>query len=227
MRKLAILIDGGFVCRHFKNRKTAKDAEDAASILSRIVRYHVRRFRQECKDERAVLYRSFYYDAEPFDKTFFNPITKQPQHYKETDTYIFKSAFLPLLTKQRKMAMRLGRLDFNGNEIILSASIAKDLAKDPTKHITDYKPSDVKASIVQKQVDMKIGLDLASLAYKRLVDQVVLISADSDFVPVLKVARREGIDVVLDSMGATIKPELNEHIDGVRNSKKDVIEKDK
>ena len=32
----------------------------------------------------------------------------------------------------------------------------------------------------QKGVDLKIGIDIASLAYKKLVDQIVLISGDSD-----------------------------------------------
>lgn len=41
----------------------------------------------------------------------------------------------------------------------------------------------------QKGVDMKIGLDIASLAYKKQLDQIILISGDSDFVPVAKLAR--------------------------------------
>ena len=64
---------------------------------------------------------------------------------------------------------------------------------------------------------MKIGLDIASLAYKRLVDQIILIAGDSDFVPAAKHARREGIDFVLDPMWHTIKPSLNEHIDGLHS----------
>ena len=64
---------------------------------------------------------------------------------------------------------------------------------------------------------MKIGVDIASLAYKRQVDKIVLISCDSDFVPAAKLARREGIDFVLDPMWVDIKPELFEHIDGLRS----------
>ena len=78
---------------------------------------------------------------------------------------------------------------------------------------------------------MKIGLDIASLSYKKQVDQIVLISGDSDFVSAAKLARREGIDVVLDPLGAPIKEDLFEHIDGLRtcdnryiNSKQQVME---
>ena len=64
---------------------------------------------------------------------------------------------------------------------------------------------------------MKIGLDIASLAYKKQVDQIVLIAGDSDFVPAAKLARREGIDFILDPMGKQINAELFEHIDGLRS----------
>ena len=72
-------------------------------------------------------------------------------------------------------------------------------------------------NIEQKGVDMRIGIDIASLAYKKLVNQIILISGDSDFVPAAKQARREGIDFILAPMGATIKADLFEHIDGLKN----------
>ena len=62
---------------------------------------------------------------------------------------------------------------------------------------------------------MKIGLDIASLSYKRQVDQIILISGDSDFVPAAKLARREGIDFILDPMWNDISDDLFEHIDGL------------
>ena len=50
------------------------------------------------------------------------------------------------------------------------------------------------------------------------VDQIILISGDSDFVPAAKLARREGIDFILDPLWASIKPNLHEHIDGLRSN---------
>ena len=69
----------------------------------------------------------------------------------------------------------------------------------------------------QKGVDMKIGVDIASLAYKHQVDQIILIAGDSDFVPAAKLARREGIDFVLDPMWTNIRDDLFEHIDGLKS----------
>ena len=85
---------------------------------------------------------------------------------------------------------------------------------------TELQEKDFCLEIDQKGVDMKIGLDIASMAYKQQVDQIVLISGDSDFVSAAKLARREGIDFILDPLGAAIKPDLFEHIDGLRTCDK-------
>ena len=64
---------------------------------------------------------------------------------------------------------------------------------------------------------MKIGLDIASLAFKRLVTKVVLVAGDADFVPAAKHARREGIDFLLDPMWQNIPDDLMLHIDGLKS----------
>lgn len=78
--------------------------------------------------------------------------------------------------------------------------------------------------MIQKGVDMKIGLDIASFSYKKLVDQIVLISGDSDFVPAAKLARLEGIDFILDPMGHPINGALQEHIDGLRSYYSSIVQ---
>lgn len=55
---------------------------------------------------------------------------------------------------------------------------------------------------------------------QKQVEQIILISGDSDFVSAAKLARREGIDFILDPLGAPIKPDLFEHIDGLRTCDK-------
>lgn len=82
----------------------------------------------------------------------------------------------------------------------------------------DLAASDVAYDVTQQGVDMRIGLDIASLAFKRQVDQIVLIAGDADFVPAAKLARREGIDFVLDPMWKAIPEDLHEHIDGLRST---------
>ena len=49
----------------------------------------------------------------------------------------------------------------------------------------------------QKQLDIMIGLDIALLAQKRIVDKVVIVAGDSDLVPAMAFARNEGCLVYL------------------------------
>ena len=68
---------------------------------------------------------------------------------------------------------------------------------------------------------MKLGLDILDLSYKHIVDQIILISGDSDFVPAAKMARREGVDFILDPMGGKVADDLMEHIDGLMSHWRD------
>ena len=83
------------------------------------------------------------------------------------------------------------------------------------KKLEDLKDSEIFLDVQQKGIDMKIGVDIATLALKRFVDTIVLFSGDSDFVPAAKLARREGIDFILDPMQANVEPQLFEHVDGM------------
>ena len=113
------------------------------------------------------------------------------------------------------MALRLGTLKEDGTWMI-RPRVVKDLLKGKTT-IADLKEDDVYLEVRQKGIDMKIGVDIASLSLKRFVDVIVLFSGDSDFVPAAKLARREGIDFVLDPMHANVESQLFEHIDGLKS----------
>ena len=84
--------------------------------------------------------------------------------------------------------------------------------------VEDLTEDQVMPNVRQKGVDMRIGIDVASLAFKKQVDQIVLIAGDADFVPAAKQARREGIDFILDPLRADIPAGLQEHIDGLRST---------
>ena len=117
------------------------------------------------------------------------------------------------MKKKRKIALRLGVLD-DGRNWVINPRKTKDLLSKRIS-IDDLDESDVTFPFRQKRVDIKIGLDIASITLKKQVDQIILVSGDSDFVPAAKLARREGIDFILDPMWNPIKPHLFEHIDGL------------
>lgn len=62
---------------------------------------------------------------------------------------------------------------------------------------------------------MRIGLDVSWIALRKLAQNVVLVTGDSDFVPVLKLARKEGMRVYLDHMGNPTSQQLRAHADRV------------
>ncbi len=167
---------------------------------------------QHTKDK--YLYRVLYYDARPLTKKSHNPISNKAIDFSKSNVAVFKLAFYQELMKKRKIALRLGHLK-DKNTWLLRPNITKDLLKGK-KTVDEIQDSDVYYDMHQKGVDMRIGLDIASLAYKRLVDQIILISGDSDFIPAAKLARREGLDVILDPMWNYIDNKLLEHIDGMQ-----------
>ena len=162
------------------------------------------------------LYRIFYYDCRPLTKKAMHPVTKQTIDFSKSPRSIWRNDFLQELSCKRKVALRLGTMDETNLSWVISPNLTKQLCSGKIK-IEDLEEKDVSLAIKQKGVDMRIGLDIASLAFKKQVDRIVLISGDSDFVPAAKLARREGIDFILDPMWAPIKPDLMLHIDGLRS----------
>lgn len=210
-KSTAILVDGGFFLKRYRtiNKIKKLDPERTAKDLWEMCLKHL----SQAKSESYDLYRIFYYDCLPYDKKQHNPITGKAIDFAKTDQFKFQYAFFEELKKKRKIALRLGVLE-DRNRWIIKPSKTKELL---TKKIAidDLTEDDVQFDFNQKMVDIKIGLDIASITLKKQVDQIVLVSGDSDFVPAAKLARREGIDFLLDPMWNPIKPHLFEHIDGL------------
>lgn len=208
--KIAVLIDGGFFVKRFNhlyNSTGSMSGEQVADALYSMAMKHVGR--------RNILYRIFYYDCLPLSKKFHNPISKKAIDFSTTPEYKFRMSLIEALKQKRKVALRLGTLKDNGAWSILPAATS-DLLKGKIK-FEDLKPEDVAVSVRQKGIDMKIGVDIASLALKKFVDCIVLFSGDSDFVPAAKLARMEGVDFILDPMQANVEALLFEHIDGLKS----------
>lgn len=114
------------------------------------------------------------------------------------------------------MALRLGYLNERSGLWLIRPQRLKELLKKQIA-VDDLAENDVRYDVKQMGVDMRIGIDIASMTYKKQVDQIILVAGDSDFVPAAKLARREGIDFILDPMWASIRSDLHEHIDGLRS----------
>lgn len=210
MIRTAILVDGAFYRKRaytlFGNLPPAERAKELSSYCHR----HIKE-----EKEGATLYRVFYYDCPPINKMVYHPLLNHAIDLGKTDDYNWANEFFNELKHQRKFALRLGRLAeeqalFNIRPDSMKKLLSGALTLD---NLTE---KDFSLSISQKGVDMRIGVDISSLAFKKQVDRIILISGDSDFVPAAKQARREGIDFILDPMRSPIKEDLFEHIDGMR-----------
>jgi uncharacterized LabA/DUF88 family protein len=208
--KVAILVDGAFYLRRAHDLFGEKTAQERASELCE---YCMRHLDEEKGDS---LYRIFYYDCAPIDTVLFHPLTQKQVNMKKTAQFTWGMKFLDELASKRKLAIRLGELQERESSFRIRSKAVKQLCRGD-RTFDQLTEEDFELDLVQKGVDMRIGLDIASLAYKKQASKIVLIAGDSDFVPAAKHARREGIDFVLDPMWHGIRPELSKHIDGLRS----------
>ncbi len=219
MRSVAILVDGAFYLKHHDKyfEQTAADAV-AKDLLNHCLKHiYNKQGQNHEKREQERLYRIFFYDCAPLTKKIHHPLTNKLIDFGKSSTAVFRNDLHQQLKQTRNLALRLGFLDEKN---------ARWKIKDPKKEKKfiagnlneDLEESDIVYYAQQKSVDMKIGLDIAAMSYKKMVNKIVLISGDSDFIPAAKLARREGIEFILDPMRTMIKPDLQEHIDGLNTT---------
>ncbi len=165
-----------------------------------------------CVAEDEELFRIYYYDCPPYDRKETNPVSGRQIDFGATPTARRNQSLCDAIALKPHVAFRRGVLSFDGWS--LSKTATRDLIQRPRPVTED----DLVPTLRQKRVDMKIGLDVAWLASKRIVDRIILVTGDSDFVPAMKFARREGVQVILVTMGQRqIKRDLREHADILRD----------
>lgn len=205
-KKTALLIDGEWFRKRLDEALNGKLKHGVtAEVLYRNA--------ISCIDDTSEdLFRIFYYDCPPYGGTETNPIDQSVIKFKEQPLFSVRQRFLNEFKSNDYVAMRLGVCKRRG--WTLTDSYIKTAIKG--KH-QPLKPNDVILSKEQKGVDMRIGIDVATLSLKRIVERIVLISGDIDMVPAIKLARREGIQVVLVQVACKISSQLDEDVDLVRD----------
>lgn len=200
--RCAILIDGGFFSRKLYNKLGNKtpSVEDVVEEISKI------RSHETLVDYE--LLRTYYYDAYPATGSLTNPINGKKLNLAETHVFKKNKAFLQKLELEPDISLRQGELSPRGYRLKKSA---QDELQDANRLLTE---ADFTPDIEQKGVDLRIGLDIARLSLTRIVQTIVVVTGDSDFVPAFKFARREGVRVLLAHMEHSVKTELKAHTDG-------------
>ncbi len=222
MAKAAILIDGGYFLKRLPSVRPDVDNADVEAVVASIdqlIRGHLSQLNNIHKvpNELQLLYRTFYYDASPYEQKAHTPVSKQPINYAETTQAHFRKQLFKALRGRPNLAVRLGEVRRDANRSwILKPQPQKELLN---RHLAigDLADSHFSPALRQKGVDMRIGLDIASITLKRQADVIILVSGDADFVPAAKLARREGVQFILDPLWQNVPSSLYEHIDGLRS----------
>ena len=161
--RTAILVDGAFFLKRYQRLRGQRTAEDAANDLHAMCRAHLQ---DKHGNELAALYRIFYYDCPPLEKKAHNPVNRKAIDFSRTPLAVWRRAFLRELKRKRKVAVRLGYLNDRSGFWDLREEVLADLLSGK-RSLTDLTEDDVKYVIQQKGVDMRLGLDIASLAFKQ------------------------------------------------------------
>ena len=185
----AILVDGGWM----------------ALELSKLLDVRYATADQVYRNAKSVLlpseelYRLFYYDASPYDGVQENPISREKKDFSKSPSFGGREKFFRDLNAKPQVALRLGTVNFRGWKIadkftkgLLNGSVT-------TNSIT---ADDITPSLTQKGVDMRIGIDIASLVFKKIVSRIILFCGDTDMIPAMKLARIEGVQIVVVQMGS-------------------------
>jgi uncharacterized LabA/DUF88 family protein len=194
----AILLDGGFLRYKLGSTRTPIEASGISAFARQVLSL------PSLAGMR--LHRIYFYDARPLELTAAIPFGGGEINFGTTAVAARNKRLQAALLREPFFALRFGELFHEGWRL------KKGLLQKsgPTIQID---AAAIEPNIRQKGVDMRIGLDIASLTLKRQVDVIVLVTADSDFVPAMKFARREGAQLYLITLGHGIKDSMREHAD--------------
>jgi uncharacterized LabA/DUF88 family protein len=196
----ALLLDGGFL--RYKLGKPGSPV-DAAGISTFAAQVSALPCLQGMR-----LHRIYFYDSRPLQIAQNKPWRGGTVDFGATAAAARNKHLHASLIRERYFALRFGELHLEGWRL------RPKLLRKPGPAV-QIDANDLEPNIRQKGVDMRIGLDIASLTLKKHAQVIVLVTGDSDFVPAMKFARREGAQLILITMGHGIREGLAEHADVV------------
>lgn len=195
--KTVVMIDGGYI--------RAAAAKAARTFDNNFIKA----FAAGCVAPEEYLLRVIYYDAPLYRGSVQLPVSGLTKKFEGSD------AWLDELAGSSRFAVRRGALGFRGWRPRTTPISGRALTDE------DFSPV-----FEQKGVDMRIGLDIASMSERRSVDRIVLVSGDTDMVPAMKHARKCGLEVIMIQSPPPVLPlhkMLLAHSDATRGAPWPVI----
>lgn len=203
---VAILIDGSFFwMKHMEARLGQPPGAESVRVACDLIM-------DDPEFDNDRLFRSYYYDSPPYGGKAVHPISQREIEFSSTEQFRIKNDYLDQLRRMPRMQLRLGSLAMQGwklnkknmRGIMESLSMNRPL-----------QPQDVSINLVQKEVDMLMGLDIAWIAAQSMVEKIVLLTGDADMIPAMNFAREHGMLVFVAKFGYYLSDKLRDHADGV------------
>jgi uncharacterized LabA/DUF88 family protein len=195
----AMLLDGGFIRHKLSTSTNHIDAVGISAFASNVSRL-------PCLSGMR-LHRIYFYDSKPLQSTEIKPLGGGSVDFGASPTATRNKSLQASLCKEPFFALRFGELFLEGWRVSRKKLAKKNVDK------VEITADDLEPNIRQKGVDMRIGLDIASLTLKKHAQVIVLVTGDSDFIPAMKFARREGAQLILITLGHGVREGLREHAD--------------
>jgi uncharacterized LabA/DUF88 family protein len=136
------------------------------------------------------LLRIYFYHAPLPGITITNPIDNSAVDLSQNPISKASQQLLKTLELQPDFALLQGATVLRGWS--LGPSAMKNIVANGTRPI---QARDLVLNIVQKGVDLRIGLYIARLSIQERLRDIVIVIGDSDMIPAFKLARREGVRV--------------------------------
>jgi uncharacterized LabA/DUF88 family protein len=191
-----VMIDGGFLVKKYKTA-TGKHLE--AKDVKKIAKNILAEYSLDGKSHRI-----YYYDCPPNSEETVLPISGTKHSFGSTKAFKKRTEFINALKKEDFFSVREGVLTFKG-WTLKDSCFDKQTGQLMYSSLTDecFKPN-----LQQKGVDTKIGLDMAWASYEKIANNILLVTGDSDFVPAIKTARRNGVFVYLFTMKHGVRQDI-------------------
>ncbi|MGU9950930.1 MAG: NYN domain-containing protein [Gammaproteobacteria bacterium WSBS_2016_MAG_OTU1] len=153
-----------------------------------------------CLGEGEELWRILFYHCREYEGETVLPVSGERRQWRPKTHQVIDD-----LSRRDFFAVRLGTLAFRG---------WRKKNRNYGNDNDELSDSDFSPVFEQKGVDMRIGLDMASIAERQTADRLILVSADTDLIPALKLCRQRGIQVMaMEFPDKYISSRLQEHID--------------
>ena len=130
--RIAILIDGGFFLKRLPKLVAPNRCDSPGKIVACIrhmCRNHIKALTGSTDTRwQQHAYRIFYYDAVPYDGKAHHPIDNRPIDFGKSDVARQRHELFDFLRKERKLALRLGKVN-RDHDWTISPALTKKLLR--------------------------------------------------------------------------------------------------